>query len=110
MSVEPVIAFRVHEHERPAVGVRVNFGLLTGRMVTHAEIDDLARVLRPITPSFEIVSEERHDFGAAVEAAVHQVVVEIADADDDVAIQVVDAAEAWAKACFASRHSDLTEI
>jgi hypothetical protein len=110
VSIEPAIAFRVRERAQPGIDVRVNFGLLTGRTATQAEIDDLARALRGIVPSFEIVSEERHEFGTGVEATVHQVLVEIAQADDDVAIQVVDAAERWARSCFAARHSDLTEI
>jgi len=110
VSVEPVIAFRVREPDRPAIEVRVNFGLLTGRTVMQAEIDDLARALRPITPSFEIVSEERHEFGGAVEAAVHQIRIEAADADDDDAVRLVAAAEVWARACYDARHSDLSEI
>lgn len=109
MSVEPAIAFRVGEHERPGLEVRVNFGLLTGRTVTQAEIDDLARALRPLAPSFEIVSEDRHEFGNDVEMSVHQVVVETPEPTADLAIEVVAAAERWARACFAARHSELSE-
>ena len=104
MSVEPAIAFRVAEHDRPGLEVRVNFGLLTGRAVTQAEIDDLARALRPLAPSFEIVSEERHEFANDVEMSVHQVVVEIAEPTADLAMEVVASAEQWARACFAARH------
>jgi len=108
--VDPAIAFRVREHDRPTLEVRVNFGMLTGRTVTQAEIDDLARALRTLAPTFEIVSEERHEFGDAVEASVHQVVIEIGAADDEAAVAIVDTAEQWAKACYASRHVDVTEI
>ena len=42
--------------------------------------------------------------------SVHQVVVETAETDVDTAMEVVAAAERWARACFAVRHSDLSEI
>ncbi len=105
--MEPAIAFRVREHERPALEVRVNFGVLTGRQVTPAEIDDLARELRRLVPSFEIVSEERHEFGDDREVSLHQVVIEIGEGRDDVAMDVVGAADRWAQACYAVRHIDL---
>ncbi|HKB92750.1 MAG TPA: hypothetical protein VKC62_00765 [Gaiellaceae bacterium] len=110
MSVDPAVAFRVRDHDPVGLEVRVNFGMLTGRTATQAEIDDLARSLRPLTPSFQVVSEERHEFGGDVEASVHQVVVEVDDADDGLALQVVEAAQRWAEACFASRHAEVTEI
>ena len=108
--MEPPIAFRVREQERPALEVRVNFGLFAARGVTPAEIDDLAHALKDVLPSFEIVAEERHEFGGAVEASVHQVVIHADESDDDVAVRVVEAAERWANACFASRHSDLADV
>jgi hypothetical protein len=108
--MEPQIAFRVRDHERPALEVRVNFGVFAQRQATPAEIDDLARALKELAPSFEIVAEERHQFGGDVEASVHQVVVELGDADDELAVRVVDAAERWAKACFEARRSDLGDF
>ena len=107
--MDPAVAFRVHEHEHPDLAVRVNFGVLTGRHVTPAEIDDLAHELRTVAPSFEIVAEERHEFGDDMEVSVHQVVVEIAHADD-VAMDVVAIAERWARACFEARHLDVSEL
>ena len=72
MAVEPTIAFCVREHDEPALEVRVNFGIFAGRDVTPAEIDDLARALRPELEDFAVVSEERHEFSGAVEiGAVH---------------------------------------
>ena len=108
--MEPPVAFRVRDHERPALEVRVNFGVFAQRQATPAEIDDLARALRELAPSFEIVAEERHEFGGDVEASVHQVVVELGAADDELAVRVVDAAERWAKACFEARRSDLGDF
>lgn len=106
---EPAVALRVREHEDPAVEVRVNFGVFAGRHATPAEIDDLARTLRGLLTSFAIVAEERHEFGSAVEASVHQVVVEVArehvDRDPDVlAERIVLAANGWALECIAARH------
>ena len=108
--MEPPVAFRVRDHERPALEVRVNFGVFAQRQATPAEIDDLARALRELAPSFEIVAEECHEFGGDVEASVHQVVVELGAADDELAMRVVDAAERWAKDCFEARRSDLGDF
>ncbi|MBV8478939.1 MAG: hypothetical protein JOY72_01420 [Actinobacteria bacterium] len=105
--MDPAVAFRV-EPQRPGLVVRVNFGLLTGRDVTYAEIDDLARELRRFAPLFEIVAEDRHEFSEDAEASVHQVVIEMPS--DDGAVEIVAIAERWARACFDARHSDLTEL
>ncbi len=105
---EPSIAVRVREHDEPALEVRVNFGVFAGRHATPAEIDDLAVLLRELLPSFSIVAEERHEFGGLVEAAVHQVVIEVAAehaAEPDLlGERIVAAAADWADACIASRH------
>src|SRR5215472_308764 len=106
---EPAISLLVRKHEEPGIEIRVNFGVFAGRHATPAEIDELAAALRDLTPSFAIVSEERHEFGDAVEAAVHQVVVEVpqehAGREPDVlAEQIVLAANGWALECIASRH------
>ena len=74
---EPAISLLVREHDDPGIEIRVNFGVFAGRHATPAEIDELAMALREHAPSFAIVSEERHEFGDAVEASVHQVVVEV---------------------------------
>lgn len=106
---EPAISLLVREQDDPGVEVRVNFGVFAGRHATPAEIDELALVLRDLLPSFAIVSEQRHEFGGAVEASVHQVVVEVprehaGTAPDVLAEQIVLAANGWALECIASRH------
>jgi|SRR5215471_5834021 len=106
---EPAISIRVREQDDPGVEVRVNFGVFAGRHVTPAEIDDLAGALRELLPTFAIVAENRHEFGDAVEAAVHQVVVDVPreHAEDDpdlLAERVVLATNGWALDCIASRH------
>lgn len=106
---EPAISLLVREHDEPGIEIRVNFGVFAGRHATPAEIDELALTLRELVPSFAILSEERHEFGDAVEASVHQVVVEVpqetAGAEPDfLAGQIVHAANGWALDCIASRH------
>jgi hypothetical protein len=109
LADEPAISRLVREHEDPGIEVRVNFGVFAGRHATPAEIDELALALKDRLPSFAIVAEERHEFGGAVEASVHQVVVEVprehAVGNPDVlAEQIVFAANGWALECIASRH------
>jgi hypothetical protein len=105
---EPAIALRVREHDEPAVEVRINFGVFAGRHATPAEIDELATALGELIPEFAVVAEERHEFGAAVEASVHQVVVAVprehaGNQPDVLAERIVLAANGWALDCFASR-------
>ena len=106
---EPAISLFVREQEEPGIEVRVNFGVFAGRHATPAEIDELALTLRDFLRSFAIVSENRHEFGDAVEASVHQVVVEVprehALGEPEVlAEQIVLVANGWALECIASRH------
>ena len=106
---EPAISLLVRKQEEPGIEVRVNFGVFAGRYATPAEIDELAAALKGSVPSFAIVSEDRHEFGDAVEAAVHQVVVEVPQehaggSPDLLAEQIVLAANGWALECIASRH------
>lgn len=106
---EPAISLRLREHADPGIEVRVNFGVFAGRHATPAEIDELAAALKEFVPEFSIVAEERHEFADAVEAALHQVVIEVQQDHagrkaDVVAEQIVLAANGWALDCIASRH------
>jgi hypothetical protein len=109
------LAFAVHEHEPPALEVRVNFGMFAGREATPAEIDDLGSQLLEKVGSVSIVSEERHEIDVHSEAAVHQVRIEV-NADslpeelgkrEELAGRLVETAERWAGACIAERRVDL---
>lgn len=105
---EPAIALRVREQDEPALEVRVNFGVFAGRDATSAEVETLARSLRDLLPAFSIVAEQRHEFAGAVEASVHQVVVEVprehAGAEPDVlAERIVLVASGWALECIEAR-------
>jgi hypothetical protein len=113
--MEPTIAFRVREHDEPACEIRVNFGVFAGRSVTPAEVDDLAVELRDTVSSFTVVAEDRHEFGASVEASLHQVVIEVAHEfagarPEELCAQLVAAADEWAQACIAARSVDLADF
>jgi hypothetical protein len=67
----PTLVFE-REHEGLPELV-VNFGVYSGRESTDAEIYRLAQLLLEVIDSVEIISERRYEFGAEVEATVHQV-------------------------------------
>ena len=118
MTSNPALAFAVHEHEPPALEVRVNFGIYAGREATAAEIDDLAATLLEQVGAVSIVSEDRHEIDGHSEAAVHQVRIEIEQESlpagreqlQELGVRVVVAAEQWAEACIASRHAEVSEL
>jgi hypothetical protein len=117
MSVEPQLAFYVREAEPPGVEVRVNFGVFAGRAATPAEIDELAKALLPKVGEVAIVAERRHEIGEDSEASLNQVRIEVAPdqlPDDEHELDVmcgrlVEASEAWARACIAERHAEVSE-
>ena len=115
MMTEPAIAFCVREHEEPALEIRINFGVFAGREATPAEIDELARRVAHEVDEFSIIAEQRHEFGHAVEASLHQVRLEVAreNAPDDIAElceRLVAAADEWVETCFAERHAEISEL
>jgi hypothetical protein len=106
----PRIAFAADDEPpaRPRVAVNVNFGVLTGREATLAEIDRLAAWLLDRVPHVTIVSEVRHEIDRHSGAAVHQVRVEVqpdegAAADEELEGWLVNRAEHWARQCLAER-------
>jgi hypothetical protein len=117
MMEEPTMAFAVHDHEQPAIEVRINFGIFAGRDATGAEIDRLAEWLLDEVGEVSIISEERHEIDAHVEASVHQVRIEVsadrvpADAAERAQIEerILARAEHWAKLCVAERHAEIAD-
>jgi truncated hemoglobin YjbI len=84
--------------------IRVNFGVLTGREVTAAEVDELARELHARVDTFSIVAEQRYEFAGDVEATVHQVRIEVeSPIDEEFRGRLLEIAERWADACAAER-------
>ena len=111
------MAFAVREHDPPAIEVRINFGVFAGRDATAAEIDRLAQWLLDEVGEVSIISEERHEIDAQVEASVHQVRIELTDgvpADElsrrTLEKRIIARAEHWARQCVAERHVDVDEL
>ena len=111
------MAFAVRKHDQPAIEVRVNFGVFAGREATAAEIDRLAQWLLDEVGEVSIISEERHEIDAQVEASVHQVRIELTRGvpDDEVGRRaleqrILERAEYWAHQCVAERHVDVAEL
>jgi hypothetical protein len=118
MTTAPALAFAVHEHEPPALEVRINFGVYAGREATPREIDDLAAALLEQVGAVSIVSEDRHEIDERTEASIHQVRIEIGpdslpsdrEALQELGVRVVVAAEQWVQACIAERHTEISEL
>lgn len=91
---------------RPGAGgtpeIVVNFGPLTGREATLAEIDRLARRLLDAAARVRVHAVRTHDMTPETETIVHQVVAEA----DEVASQgdrLRDICEDWAVDCAEER-------
>lgn len=91
------------------IEVVVNFGVVTGREATPAEVDRLARAIQPDVERLVIVAARRHEYGDSSDTVVHQVVVE-ASGPDGVAERIRSACEAWAADCAADRHLDALDV
>jgi hypothetical protein len=114
--MDPSMAFAVHRHEPPAIEVRVNFGVFAGRDATAAEIDRLAQWLLDEVGEVSIISEERHEIDAHVEASVHQARIEISDGvpEGDVEREalerrILERAQYWVRQCVTERHAEITD-
>jgi hypothetical protein len=82
--------------------VVVNFGVLTGREATIAEIDRLARAIaRAGVNRSRIVARRTHEYSDGVETVAHQVVVRAAGIRGD---ELERLATLWAHECAADRH------
>ncbi len=82
MSFEPTIEAAEYPYTFAADdgSITINFGLLTGREATQAEIDRLARLLfyeTNVGPDITIISRRRQDYGAGIETITHQVHVSV---------------------------------
>ena len=95
------IAF-VRSDAAGAIEIVVNFGPLTGREATLAEIDRLARRLLAIAANARVDAVRSHDMSPDTETIVHQVVVQ-AEAEPAEAGPLRDICEAWAVECAEER-------
>ena len=118
MEVDAPLAIATTEPDRPGLEIRVNFGVFAGREATPAEIDELASALLAKVEEVSIVSEQRHEISEDVEAALHQVRIEIEEAHlpadehvrDELRGRLLESAERWAVACFEERRADVSEL
>lgn len=118
MNNEPTITFAAEDRGDPGLEIRVNFGIFAGRAATAAEIDRLAEWLLDEVGEVSIISEDRHEIDENVEAAVHQVRVEVAPdlvPDDEsereeLTQKLVERADHWARGCIADRHVEVTDL
>jgi len=118
MDNEPTIAFAVEDRAEPGLEIRVNFGVFAGRPATAAEIDRLAEWLLDEVGEVSIISEDRHEIDENVEAAVHQVRVEVSRdrvPDDEagraeLVQKLVERTDYWARTCIADRHVEVADL
>ena len=84
--------------------VIVNFGILSGREATQAELDRLALALRRAGAGagheMTITAERRQDYGRGFEGVTHQVRVTLADSPT---ARVEATCRAWALSCAEDR-------
>jgi hypothetical protein len=91
------------------IEVVVNFGVLTGREATQAEVDRLARTIQPEVEQLAIVSARRHEYTDTSDTVVHQVLVQ-ATGPDGSAERIRAMCEEWAADCAADRRLDALDI
>jgi hypothetical protein len=106
--VETPVAF-VTAHDGSRLELLVNFGVLTGREATQAEIDRLARALTPIPDRLAIVAERRHEYAQGTETVVNVVSVET-EAEPDEIPRLVELCEEWAADCAADRRMETLDL
>ena len=108
MEPQPAIAFATMQDDPPALQIRVNFGVFAGRSATAAELDLLGEALLEQVRHVSIVAEDRHEMTPETEAAVYQVRVDLPEAERDPELEerLIEAAERWARACVAERHTE----
>ena len=106
---DPALAFIVGPADPPKVEVRVNFGIFAGRAATPAEIDRLAEWLLDEVGEVSIVSAEHHEIDTHGEAVIHQVRIEVADGDKQLADKILARAWHWARLCVEERHAEITD-
>jgi hypothetical protein len=89
--------------------VLVNFGILSGREATQAELDRLALAFREAGAGAEmtITAERRQDYGRGFEGIIHQVRVTLGDSPTE---WVEAICRAWALSCAEDRRVEPLEM
>lgn len=103
------LAFVAEPEVPPDLEIRVNFGMFSGREATLAELDELAQDLLELLPHVTIESVRRHEVDREVEAALHQVKVEVRG-DGLPADRLLARVDAWAHRCIQERHAEIADV
>ena len=117
-QLEPSLAFVAAPEDASAIEIRVPFGAMTGRTVMLAEINRLAAWLLDEVGAVTVVAEDRHQIGRRAEASVHQVRIDVSEADvppapaerQKLEERLVERVDYWARRCFADRHAALGDF
>ena len=90
--------------------VLVNFGILSGREATQAELDRLALVLRKAEVGAEmtITAERRQSYTPGFEGVIHQVRVTLADSPPTGLMETI--CRQWALSCAEDRSVESLEM
>lgn len=90
--------------------VVVNFGLLSGREATQAELDRLALVLRKagVGAEMTISAERRQDYAPGFEGVIHQVHVTLAESPPTGLMETI--CRQWALSCAEDRSIEPLEM
>jgi hypothetical protein len=90
--------------------VVVNFGILTWREATQAELDRLALVLRKagVGAEMTITAERRQDYAPGFESVIHQVHVTLADSPPTGLMETI--CRQWALSCAEDRSVEPLEM
>jgi hypothetical protein len=91
------------------VEILVNFGVLTGREATQAEVDRLARTIEPAADELAIVAGRRHEYADGTATVVNLVVLEAEIGDEDERRLLV-ACEEWVADCAADRRLETLDL
>jgi len=104
--------------EAPGIEICVPFGAVTGRTVMLAEIDRLAAWLLDEVGAVTVVAEDLHQIGRRAEASVHQVRIDVSEADvpaapaerHELEQRLLERVDYWMRRCFDDRHADLVDF
>ena len=90
--------------------VVVNFGIVSGREATQAELDRLALVLRQagVGAEMTITAERRQDYAPGFEGVVHQVHVTLVDSPITRLVETI--CHEWAMSCAEDRSVEPLEM
>jgi len=90
--------------------VVINFGVLSGREATQAELDRLARVLRKseVGAAMTIIAERQQDYAPGFEGVIHQVRVTLADSPPTGLMETI--CRQWAVSCARDRSVEPLEM